>query len=102
MDNDEKPMTLRSAFWAAEFWLLFAGMVSTYGVSAVIVIPLVVIGLSIALLPNFSLWSQAREVGDEGMWLVMVALSLANSLLTACGVVMFAEITRWFWGASCC
>lgn len=100
MNDDEKPMTTRRAFRAPEFWLLVvAGMVSMYGVRAAIVIPLVVVGLSLASLPkHLSLWSRARAVGAEWEWLITVAVSFVISLTTACAIVVFAAINRWFWG----
>ena len=100
MDDDEKPLTFRRALLASEFWLLLVACgVSTYGVGAAIVIPLVVVGLSAASLPKYiALWPRARDVGAEREWLITVALSFINCLGTACGIVVFAAINRWLWG----
>ena len=98
--EEEKLFSLRRATRSPEFWLfVVAGIVSTYDVSASIVIPLVMVGLTSASLPkHFELWPKAREDGAEVKWLIRVAMSLASSLFNACAVVGLAHFNRWVWG----
>ena len=99
-EDDDKPLTFWRTLRASEFWLLLiACFVSMYGVSAAIVIPLVVVGLSIRSLPKYlALWPKARAVGAERAWALFVALSFLNALAAACALVVFAHVNRWFWG----
>ena len=100
VDEHEKPPSFWRALRASEFWLLLvACFVSMYGVRAVIVIPLVVVGLSIKSLPKYlALWPKARATGGEWMWALAVAASFVNALAAACALVVFAALNRWFWG----
>ena len=93
----------RMTFWRAlrspEFWLLLvAGISATFGLSAWIVMPATVVGLSISSLPKyFSLWSRASAAGVEREWWITVALSLLNNLGAAAAAFVFGVLAKWFW-----
>ena len=99
MDDDGKPLTFVRALTEAEFWLILVSTVAaTLGVSAWVVVPLAVTGLSISSLPKYlALRRKARAVGAEGLWWETVALSMLNNMATASGAHLVGVITHWIW-----
>ena len=98
-DDDDQPLTLRRALRMPEFWLLLvAGIAAAAGVSAWIVMPATVVGLSISSLPKyFALWSRVSAAGVEREWWLTIALSLLNNLGAAAAAFVFGVASKWFW-----
>ena len=98
-DDDDQPLTLRRALRMPEFWLLLvAGIAAASGVSAWIVMPATVVGLSISSLPKyFALWSRAVAAGVERAWWMTVALSMLNNLGAAAAAFVLGVVAKWFW-----
>ena len=98
-DDPRKALTLRRALRSPEFWLLLAAaLVSTFGVSGWIVLPLTTAGLSISSLPKYvDLWPRARAAGLEHEWWKTLTLSLLNNFAASCAAFLFGIFSRWLW-----
>lgn len=98
-ESDHEPMTFARALRSADFWLLLSGCVAALaGLSAWLIVPLLVAGLSIASLPKYlELLPRARAAGVEREWLAAVGLSTFNSLGAAAGAVVVGWVVRWLW-----
>jgi hypothetical protein len=98
-DEREEPMTFRRALRQPDFWLLLvAAVAATAGLSAWIVMPMTVAGLSISSLPKYvALWPRAAKAGAARAWWTTVLLSMLNNLGAAAGVVLVGALSRWLW-----
>ena len=99
MCDDDQPLTFRWALRASEFWLfVVASVASRAGVSAWLVVPLVLAALSIVGLPKYiALWPRARDAGAARVWWQTVALSQLNNFAVAMACVLLGRIVRWLW-----
>jgi hypothetical protein len=97
LGDDDRPLTFWRALRTAEFWLLLTGcMVAAAGISAWVVVPLLVAGLSISSLPqHIGFWPRAQRVGVEGAWWRTVALSTLNNLAASCAAFLLGIGWRW-------
>ena len=97
--DDDKPLTVRRALRAPEFWLLFvASIAATCGVVWWVVVPLATAGLSISSLPKYvELWPHVRAAGAEREGWKTVALSIFNSVAASSAAFVFGVVTRWVW-----
>lgn len=97
--EEPSALTVKRAVVSAEFYLLLVGCIAgAVGVSAWLVVPLLVVGLSISALPKYiALWPRAQRVGAEGAWWRTVALSVVNNLAASCGAFLVGVLARWLW-----
>lgn len=78
--------------------MLMAAGCGLAGVSAWLVVPLTLAGLSVGTLPRYlALWSRARVVHGERQWWMTVAQSTFNSVAAAGGCYLLGAAARWLW-----
>ena len=99
-ESNDKPLTFLRALRCLEYGLLVAGAVcAMLGVSAWVVVPLLMAALSASALQKYiELWPAAQRVGAERAWWRTVALSMLSTFAAACGTYLIGIATRWLWG----
>jgi ABC-type sulfate transport system permease component len=73
-------------------------VVSMFGLSWWIVVPLTLAGLSASSLPKYiELYPRAQRVGTQSEWWKTVTLSTFNSLAAAVAAFLLGNLLRWVW-----
>ena len=98
--GDDESLTFRRALRCPEYRLLIAGAAcAMVGVSAWVVMPLLMAALSVASLPKYiELWPKARAAGAARAWWITVGLSTLNNFAASVGTVLLGQATAWLWG----
>lgn len=98
-DDDATRMRGLRTLRAPEFWLLLvATSAAALGLSAWLVIPLTIAGLSISSLPKYvELRPRVRKAGVEREGYITIALSLLNNFATSCAAFVLGILARWLW-----
>jgi hypothetical protein len=99
VSDGDRPLSIWRALRSPEFYLLLTACIAAVaGVSAWVVVPMLVAGLSISSLRKYmALWPRARHAGVEAAWWRTVALSLLNSLAASCAAFPLGIVARWPW-----
>ena len=99
LGDDNRPLTGWRTLRSPEFWLLLVGCIAAVaGVEVWIVVPLLVVGLSIASLPKYvAVWPLAQRAGAEHEWWVTVLLSFLSNFAAGYAAFMAGIAMRWLW-----